>query len=118
MVWEFTCVNTIAESYLKETSIHPCAAAEKAEKLKKAKYKQLERDYYLVPIAVETFGGWGAEGAALIKSISKIIQEKTGEKRSTFFLFQSISLAVQQGNATSVLGTARPGEKLDEIYYL
>ena len=76
MVWEFTCVNTIAESYLKETSIHPCAAAEKAEKLKKAKYKQLERDYYLVPIAVETFGGWGAEGAALINSISRSYKKR------------------------------------------
>ena len=57
------------------------------------------------------------EGAALIKSLGKIIQ-KTGEKRSTFFRFQSISLAVQQGNTASVLGTARPGKNLDEIYYL
>ena len=67
---------------------------------------------------METFGGWGPEGANLIRSIGKKIQENTGEKRSTFFLFQSISLAVQRGNAASVLGTARPGEKLDEIYYL
>ena len=71
-----------------------------------------------MPIAVETFGGWGPEGASVIKTLGKKIQEKTGEKRSTFFLFQSISLAVQRGNATSVLGTARTGEKLDEIYYL
>ena len=28
------------------------------------------------------------------------------------------SSAVQRGNAASVLGTARPGENLDEIYYL
>ena len=70
------------------------------------------------PIAVETLGGWGPEGSALIKTLGKMIQERTGEKRSTFFLFQSISLAVQRGNAASILGTARPGEKLDEIYYL
>ena len=118
MVWDFMCVDTLAKSHLKETIKQPGAAAEKAEKLKKAKYKQLERDYFLVPIADETFGGWGLEGAALIKSLGKIIQEKTGEKRSTFFLFKSISLTVQRRNAASVLGTARPGEKLDEIYYL
>ena len=72
----------------------------------------------MIPIAVETFGGWGPEGTAFIKSLGKRIQEKTGEKRSTFFLFQSISLAVQHGNAASVFGTARPGVNLDEIYYL
>ena len=67
---------------------------------------------------METFGGWGPEGAAIIKSLGKMIQNRTGEKRSTFFLFQAISLAVQRGNAASVLDTARIGENLDEIYYL
>ena len=67
---------------------------------------------------METFGGWGPEGAAIIKSLGKMIQNRTGEKRSTFFLFQAISLAVQRGNAASVLGTARIGENLDEIYHL
>ena len=118
LVWDFTCVNSIANAHLKETSKHPGAAAEKAEKMKIAKYKQLQKDYHMVPVAVETFGGWGPEGASLIKTLGKIIQDKTGEKRSTFFLFQSISLAVQRGNAASVLGTARPGDQLDEIYYL
>ena len=86
--------------------------------MKTAKYKQFSRDYFFVPIAVETFGGWGPEGTAVIKSLGKMIQNKTGEKQSTFFLFQAISLAVQRGNAASVLGTARTGENLDEIYYL
>ena len=72
----------------------------------------------MVPIAVETFGAWGPEGAHLIKSIGKKIQDLTGEKRSTFFLFQSVSMAVQRGNAASVLGTLKSGEKLDEIFYL
>ena len=117
LVWDFTCVDSLANSHLKETVKQPGAAAIKAEKLKTAKYKKLPRDYYFVPIAIETLGVWGPEGAALINSLGKLIQEKSGEKRSTFYLFQSISLAVQRGNATSILGTARPGDKLDEIYY-
>ena len=117
-VWDFTCVDSLSKSHLNETSKKPGAAAEKAEKLKTTKYKQLQRDYYMVPIAVETLSGWGPEGAAFIKSLGKKIQDKTGEKRSTFFLFRSISLAVQRGNAASVLGTAQPGENLDEIFYL
>ena len=41
----------------------------------------------MVPIAIETFGAWGPEGSQVIKSIGKRIQDLTGEKRSTFFLF-------------------------------
>ena len=117
-MWDFTCVNTIARSHLKETCKQPGAVAKNAEKVKNDKYKNLQRDYYLVPVAVETLGAWNSAGATLIKTLGKIIQEKTGEKRSTFFLFQSISMAVQRGNAASILGTIKNGEKLDEIYYL
>ena len=92
----------IAKSYLKDTAIQPGSAAVKAEKGKLAKYEELEKDYYVVPIAVETFGSWGPEGAQLIKSTGKKIQNLTREKRSTFFLFQRISIAVQRGNAASV----------------
>ena len=108
-------VNTLASSYLKESAERPGSAAEKA---KLAKYEDIQKDYHMVPIAVETFGAWGPEGARLIKSIGTKIQNLTGEKRSTFYLFQSISMAVQRGNAASILGTVKSSEKLDEIFYL
>ena len=72
----------------------------------------------MVPIAVETLGSWGPEGLRLIKSLGKKIQDLTGEKKSTFYLFQSISVAIQRGNAASILGTVKTGKKLDEIFYL
>ena len=80
LVWDFTCVDTLASSYLKETSMQSGSAAEKAEKSKLAKYEEIRKDYYMVPVAVETFGAWGPEGAKLIKSIGKMIQDQTGEK--------------------------------------
>ena len=103
---------------MKETSKKAGAAAEKAEKGKLSKYEEIQKDYYMVPVAVETFGAWGPEGISLVQTIGKKLQDLTGEKRSTFFLFQSISMAVQRGNATSVLGTVKSGEKLDEVFYL
>ena len=118
LVWDFTCIDTLASSYIKETSNRPGAAAEKAEKLKLSKYEEISKDYLMVPIAVETFGAWGPEGVHLIKSIGQKIQNLTGEKRSTFFLFQSISMAVQRGNAASILGTVKSGKSLDQIFYL
>ena len=54
-------------------------------------------------------------GRKLIKEIGKRVQEVTGEKRSTFYLFQSISIAIQRGNAACVLGTAPSSEGLEEV---
>ena len=53
-----------------------------------------------------------------IEAIGTRISEATGEKRSKFFLFQAISMAVQRGNVISVLGTAPDTKKMDEIFNL
>ena len=42
--------------------------------------------------------------------------EETGEKRSSFYLFQNISIAIQRGNASCVLGTMPHSEGLEEIF--
>ena len=44
------------------------------------------------------------------------MSEVTGEKRSTFFLSQSISVAIQRGNAACIIGTASSSEGLEEIF--
>ena len=50
-------------------------------------------------MGVETYGAYGPQGIKLVKQIGKKIQDATGEKLSTFYLFQSISMAIQKGNA-------------------
>ena len=57
-------------------------------------------------------------GLKLIKEVGKKIGDLTGEKRSTSYLLQSISIAIQRGNATSVMGTVFNDRKLEEIYNL
>ena len=44
------------------------------------------------------------KASKLIKQIGKKIQEATGEKLSTFYLKQRISIAIQKGNAVCVRG--------------
>ena len=44
------------------------------------------------------------------------VMEETGEKHSSFYLFQSISMAIQRGNASCVLGTVPRAEGLEEIF--
>ena len=69
-----------------------------------------------MPVAAETFGAWGRQGWKLIKEIGKRVCEITGEKRSTFFLFQGISMAIQRGNAACIIGTTPDSEGLEEVF--
>ena len=86
------------------------------EKVKISHYKELANDYCFIPVAVETFGSWGQEGYKLVKEIGKKVMEETGERRSTFYLFQNISISIQRGNAACIIGTVPHSEGLEEIF--
>lgn len=118
MLWDFTCIDTFAASYVSKTSQFSGSAASEAESRKKKKYATLIDRYNFIPIALETSGIWGIEGLQLLKTIGNRISEITGEKKSTSFLLQKLSFNLQRGNAASVLGTVPPGKDLYEVYYL
>ena len=80
------------------------SAAAGREDKKVEKYSNLSENYHFVPVGIETYGAYGPQGLKLIKKIGKKIQEAIGEKLSTFYLMQSISMAIQRGNAASVRG--------------
>ena len=118
LVWDFTCVDTYAPSHLPNTIRHQGAAATKAEDKKRRYYAFLEDRFIFMPVAIETTGIWGQEGLSFIKDIGQRIAATTGEPRSTIFLLQRLSIAVQRGNIASILGTLPPGKKFNEIYYI
>ena len=88
------------------------------EDRKRAKYTALCDQYCFVPLAVETLGALGEEAATFFRDIGRRIAVATGEPRSTQFLFQRLSIAIQRGNAASVVGTASSDECLDDVFYL
>ena len=118
LVWDYTCRDSMAQSHVSGTAKEAGSAARAAEGAKLALYSELRRDYEVVPVAMETMGSWGPTGLKFIEAIGTRISEATGEKRSKFFLFQAISMAVQRGNVISVLGTAPDTKKMDEIFNL
>ena len=79
--------------------------ANKAEKDKVAKYAELADRYQVRAIAFETMGPASDSTVGLIKAIGRRIAQATGDTRSGDFLLQRLSLAVQRGNATAVLGS-------------
>jgi hypothetical protein len=106
LIWDFTCADTLCKSYVKKASTEVGSAAAGREDKKVDKYSNLSENYHFVPVGIETYGAYGPQAIKLIKQIGKKIQEATGEKQSTFYLMQSISIAIQKGNAVCVIGVA------------
>ena len=77
------------------------SAAAGREDKKVDKYSNLSDYYHFVPMGIETYSAYGPQGIKLVK------QYATGEKLSTFYLFQSISIAIQKGNAQCVTGCVK-----------
>jgi hypothetical protein len=118
LLWDFTCKDTFAPSYVPVTSRHPGHAAKLGEVSKHKLYASAQGQYHFVPVALETSGVWGKEGISLIKEIGRRITEATGEPRATSYLIQRLSICLQRGNVASILGTLPPGRELDEIFLL
>ena len=111
-------MDTLCDSYVRESAKEAGKAAKMAENRKHNKYKDLKNNYAFTPIAIETYGSWGSESLTFIKEVGKRIQENKGEKLAISYLIQSLSMTVQRGNASSILGTVGETKKLDEIYDL
>ena len=52
-----------------------------------------------------------------MKDLESRVSEATEGKRAKSFLFQSLSMNLQRGNALCVMGTVAQNRKLEEIYY-
>ena len=94
LIWDFTCADTLCSSYVKKTSKEACSAAAERENKKSEKYMNLSDNYHFVPVGAETYGAFGPQALKLLKKIGKKICDVTGEKRSTYFLLQSIAMAI------------------------
>ena len=81
------------------------AASAYAEEEKKKKYARLSHSYFFQPVAVETSGSVGAESMAFLEDLGHRVKMAIGESQSFSFLLQRLAVAVQVGNAISVLGT-------------
>ena len=105
--WDATCVNTFAESSIYGNAIEAGHAAAKAEAAKRVKYGFMANSYRFEPIAIGTLGAYGPTTKNIIREIGKLTTDKTGETRETQWLKQRLSIAVQRGNALSILSRTR-----------
>jgi hypothetical protein len=89
-------------SHIQASSAQAGLAAAAAEAKKSQKYADIISGVDFVPVAIETSGIWGEQAIELVKEIGRRIAASTHELRSTAFLRQRLSVAVQRGNAYTV----------------
>ena len=107
LAWDATCPDTFANSHIQMSSFSAGSASKTAEDKKRAKYSDLTAGIDFVPIAIESTGVWGEQGFELVQELGRQLTAVNFDSRSTSFLRQRISLAVQRENAFCVLATLK-----------
>ena len=118
LVWDVTCNDTLASTYITTTSVTAGGLADWSEEKKLEHYRDLVSTHIVTPIAVETMGAWGQIGHDFIEELGARMTSVNKDDRSTSYLFQALSTTIQRGNAMSIIGTLPHVENLEEVYYL
>lgn len=118
LLWDSTCTDTLCPSNIAITSKRAGSAAEKAVVRKNNLYKDMIDNYHFVVFATETMGPWCVEGRNLIDKLGAMLIEMSGDCKSKKYLKERISIAIQRGNAMSILKTLPESQGLDEVFYL
>ena len=82
-------------------------AANNAEERKRHKYAALAEAHQFEPIAVETMGVYGESTGVIIRAIGRRLVEATGDPREAHWFRQNLAIAIQRGNAFSILSAGR-----------
>ena len=115
-IWDVTVVGALAPSRI---SNNPCqfSAATEAEMRKISKYSEIiNRSYIFAPVAFEVQCGCAPVTYSFLRALGKRLLAATQEPKSTLYLRQRISVALQVGNSASVLGTIEASDGLDGIF--
>ena len=120
LVWDVTVVDALAPSRLNQGSLcNPGTTATEAEARKIEKYCELlDNGYTFQPVALEVQGSLGESNGIFITRLCKMISRSHDDQRAGSFLKQRISMALQIGNATCVLGTLSDRDAFEGIYYI
>ena len=107
LVWDATCVDTFAATYLNQCALQAGHAANTAEHNKTTKYQALRDRYIFQPVAFETSGVLGCSTMTFLCDIGRKMTAESGDPRETAWLRQRVSIAVQRGNSASITASAK-----------
>ena len=103
-VWDATCSDSFAASNIHAAVTEVGAVAVQAEMNKISRYSHLDSSYLFVPVAIETCGSFGSKAREFFQEVGRQVKRATQEGNAYECMTQRIAVAVQRGNAASVLG--------------
>src|SRR5437870_4996502 len=118
LVWDVTCVDTLAKSYISGSQKEARSAANSAERRKHSKYSSLPQQYWFSPLGFETLGCWGSDAYQLIRDIGRRMARATQEPRSLEFLRQRVAVEIQRGNAICLRSTLPSPASFHEVFLI
>ena len=92
LLWDFTCPDTLAPSYLTMSATDTGSVADDAEKKKRVKYANLVTSYLFTPIAIEMLGAFGTEATRFFKDVGRRLIDYTQDPQARSFLIQRLSV--------------------------
>ena len=107
LVWDCTCVDTFAGVHLNRSAMEAGTAANSAEERKRRKYAALAEAHQFEPIAVETMGVYGESTGVILRAIGRRLVEAIGAPREVNWFRPNLAIAIQRGNAFSILSASR-----------
>ena len=107
LIWDCTCVDNFSGVHLNRSAMEAGTAANNAEERKRRKYAALAEAHQFEPIAVETMGVYGESTVVILRAIGRRLVEATGEPREVNWFRQNLAIAIQRGNAFSILSAGR-----------
>ena len=123
LMWDATCPDTLATSYMTKAVTGPGAVANFAELKKQTKYSQINNAIYsFQPVAIETLGAYGDGAWQFLMDLGRRLKLVSQDTRAASFLFQRLSVALQRGNVACIVPSKknflRTEEKSEEIFRL
>ena len=86
------------------------------ESKKATKYAHLSISHVFTPVAAESLGAFGSRSLSLFHALGCRIRHYSGDEPATTYLLESISVAVQRGNALLVMDTLPPVSSSDSFF--
>ena len=95
------------ELHRNRSAMEAGTAAISVEECKRRKYAALAEAHQFEPIAVETMGMHGEYTGVILREIGCRLVEATGDPREANWFRQNLAIAIQRGNAFSILSAGR-----------
>ena len=97
-LWDGTVIDTVAQSYVSQSSQYAGSATELAARRKSFKYGELSSSHFFVPIVLESLGPICLQALSFFCKLGQRISTVSGDVRETAHLFQRLSITMQHFN--------------------